>query len=217
MCATRSPSAASPSPSPSAGRPCYGAKACLFTGNGIAGAQAPLDDIKALGAPLAEAANSSSPSPRSSHPRGTWRRFFLQAYDQLEWRRDRLPGVGSYFSTTDILDAGGQRDFGTGGMPTLYRGADDFPHGVGQFGVALLRSDAGLDWGLYALRADTRAPSVITYPADDAYHLAFARGIQVFGASASTYAGAANVAGEISLHRDTPLVAVTAASPGESG
>ena len=189
----------------------------LFTGNGIAAAQAPIDAIKSLGAPLAEARELYLPVTQIVARAALGGGFSLQAYDQLEWRRDRLPGVGSYFSTVDFLDAGGQRLFGTNGASTLYRGADDIPHGLGQFGVALMRAGAGLDWGIYAMRADARAPSLVTDPAYHEYHLAFDRGTQIFGASASTYAGEANIAGEISLHRHNPLVSVASAVSGGSG
>ncbi len=186
----------------------------LFTGNGIAAAQAPVDEIKSLGAPLAEARELFLPVTQIVARAALGHGFSLQAYDQLEWRADRLPGVGSFFSTTDILDAGGQRILGTGGAPALYRTADDTPHGLGQFGVALLHSDTGLDWGLYALRADARAPSVVLDSPAQSYRLAYARGTEIYGASLSTYAGDQNIAGEISLHRNTALAATTSAAPG---
>jgi hypothetical protein len=62
-----------------------------------------------------------------------------------------------------------------------------------------------VDWGIYALQADARSPTVIFEPDAGTYHLAFPRGIQIYGVSGSTYLGDANVAGEISLHRNTPL------------
>ncbi|WP_218196339.1 DUF1302 family protein [Pseudomonas sp. PCH199] len=32
----------------------------------------------------------------------------IGAYYQVRWERSRLPGVGSYFSTADILDTGAE-------------------------------------------------------------------------------------------------------------
>ena len=46
---------------------------------------------------------------------------------------------------------------------------------------------------------------MIFEPEAGTYQLAFPHGIQIYGLSGSTYLGDANVAGEISLHRNTPL------------
>jgi hypothetical protein len=184
----------------------------LFAENGIAAAQAPVDDIKSLAAPLAEARELYLPVTQIVARLGLGGGLSLEGYDQLEWRRDRLPGVGSYFSTTDVLDAGGQRILAANGLPTLYRTSDDTPHGLGQFGLALRQTGGTWDWGLYALRADARSPTLVLDPAYESYHLAYARGIQIYGASLSTYAGDANIAGEISIHRNTPLDATAGQS-----
>jgi hypothetical protein len=191
----------------------------LFAENGIAAAQAPVDAIKSIAAPLADARELFLPVTQIVARAGLGGGLSLEAYDQLEWRRDRLPGVGSFFSTTDILDTGGQRILPANGLPTLYRTADETPNGLGQFGVALRQSGGIWDWGLYALRADARAPTLILEPAYAAYHLDYVSGIQIYGASVSTYAGDANIAGEISLHRNTPLDAASGAatSSGQSG
>jgi hypothetical protein len=188
----------------------------LFAQNGIAGAMAPVDEIKSLGAPLATARELFLPVTQIVARAGLGDGLSVEAYDQLEWRRDRLPGVDSYFSTTDILDIGGQRSLGTGRGYTLYRVGDDVPHGVGQFGVALRQSGDRLDWGIYALNADARSPSVVFDPADYAYHLDFVRDMQIYGASANFSAGDSNVAGEISWQHGVPL-AGGAASPAAGG
>jgi hypothetical protein len=190
----------------------------LFPENGIAASMAPVDDIKSLAAPLAEAREVFLPVTQIVARAGFGGGVSVEWYDQWEWRRDRLPGVGSFFSTTDILDQGGQFYYGQNGFPNLYRGADAVPHGIGEFGLALRQTGGGVDWGIYALRADARSPSLAFDPADYQYHLYFPRGIGVFGASLSGYAGDANMAAEISLHENTPLdasgVVSTAASPG---
>ena len=192
----------------------------LFSGNGIAAAQAPVDDIKSLAAPLAQARELFLPVTQIVARIGLGGGLSLEAYDQLEWRRDRLPGVGSFFSASDILDAGGQRILAANPALELYRAGDQIPHGLGQFGIALRQSGGAMDWGLYALQADARSPVVITDPADYAYHLAYAHNIHIFGASLSSYIGDANIAGEISLHQHTPLdeaAALSNAQPGGAG
>ena len=182
----------------------------LFPENGIAAAMAPVDEIKALDAPLAEARELFLPVTQIVARAALGGGLSLEAYDQWEWQRNRVPGVGSFFSATDILDQGGQFYYGQQGLPNSYRSGDVVPHGIGQFGLALRQSGGNVDWGLYALRADARSPSVVFVPSEYRYHLVFPRGIGVFGASLSGYAGDANIAAEISLHENTPLDAGSA-------
>ena len=188
----------------------------LFPENGIAAAQAPVDEIKELGEPSAEAREVFLPVTQVVLRAALGGGYSLEAYNQLEWRRDRLPGVASFFSTTDILDVGGQRFLAADGLPTMLRASDDVPHGIGQIGVALRHSGGLVDWGIYALQADARSPTVIFYPAAGTYHLEFPQGIQIYGVSGSTYLGDANVAGEISVHRKTPLDVTSGLGAGSS-
>jgi hypothetical protein len=77
----------------------------LFPENGIAAAQAPVDEIKELSEPSAEAREVFLPVTQVVLRAALGGGYSLEAYDQLQWRRDRLPGVASFFSTTDILSA----------------------------------------------------------------------------------------------------------------
>ena len=127
-------------------------------------------------------------------------------YYQFEWRRDRTPGVASYFSGGDVLDVGGERAFTPGGG-ALLRGKDNTPSGLGQFGVALRRSGDVVDLGLYAIRYDAKEPQIAAiYPSSTTYQAIFPRGIQLLGLSASTYLGDDTLAGEISGRWHMPLV-----------
>jgi hypothetical protein len=181
----------------------------FFANNGIAAGQAPVDFIKALSAPLAQARELYLPVTQAVVRAELRPGLTLEAYDQFEWRRDRLPGVASYFSTTDILDEGGERVLVPNGQP-LYRSADAVPHGLGQFGVALRMQGGAADYGIYALRYDAKAAQPVFDTAAGTYHLVFPSGIETAGVSVSTYAGASNLAGEISLRAHMPLVANTA-------
>ncbi len=89
----------------------------FFAGNAIAGAQGPVDQIKALSEPLAETQEILLPVTQADARLALGAQVSLEAYWQFEWRRDRLPGAVSYFSTQDYLDAGGERIFlgGAGG------------------------------------------------------------------------------------------------------
>jgi hypothetical protein len=176
-----------------------------FADNGIAAGQAPVDVIKSLGAPLAQARELYLPVSQVSARVEVSAGVSFEAYDQLQWRRDRLPGVDSFFSTTDILDAGGERvllpqDF------RLYRTADQTPHGFGQFGFALRSQSDRVDLGLYALQYDAKLPVPVYDVPAYSYHLVFPRDIRMVGASFSTYAGSSNIAGEVSFRHNMPLL-----------
>ncbi len=191
----------------------------FFPQNGIAAGQAPVDQIKALSQPTAEARELFLPVAQAVVRVQLRPGLALEAYDQFEWRPDRLPGVASYFSTSDALDVGGERYLLLHGR-YLARAPDARPPGGGQFGVALRSDGARLDMGLYALRYDAKAPELVLQPDQGGYtpfagtyNLAYKRGIDVFGASASTYVGDSTVAGEISVRQGMPLVSH---SPGVS-
>jgi hypothetical protein len=190
----------------------------LFFGeNGIAIAQAPIDFIKSNNVPNTPARELFLPVNQISGSVQIRPGLSIEAYYQLEWRPDRQPGVGSYFSTTDILDAGGERLIAAPGQ-FLYRTSDQRPSAAGQFGAAVRSTIGNADLGLYALRYNARSPVVTTAGCAAAcglpgqigtYRLVYAQGIDVFGASVSTLIGDDNVAGEISFRHGAPLLART--------
>jgi hypothetical protein len=188
----------------------------LFFGeNGIAAGQAPIDFIKADTVPNTPARELFMPVTQISASVQLRPGLSIELYDQLEWRQNRLPGVGSYFSTTDILDAGGERIISAPGQ-FLYRTPDQQPGAWGQFGAALRVTVGDADLGFYALRYNARSPVVATAGCSGAcdqpgqvgtYRLIYARGIDIFGASASTFLGNDNIAGEVSFRQRAPLLA----------
>jgi hypothetical protein len=187
----------------------------FFGSNGIAAGQAPIDFIKANTVPETPARELFLPVNQISISVQLRPGLSVELYNQFEWRHDRLPGVGSYFSTTDILDAGGERIIAAPGQ-FLYRTADRQPGAAGQFGAALRATVGDVDLGFYALRYNARSPVVATSGCIAActlpgqtgtYHLLYARGIDVFGASASTFLGNDNIAGEVSVRQGAALMA----------
>jgi hypothetical protein len=178
----------------------------FFANNGIAAGQAPVDIIKSLAQPLAAARELYLPVTQATTRIELADGISLEAYDQVEWRRDRLPAADSYFSTTDILDAGGETIRLPGADP-LYRTADRTPHGIGQFGVALRSQSDTVDLGLYALQFDAKLPVPAYNYNAGTYNLVFPRHIELLGASFSTYAGNSNIAGEFSVRHNMPLLA----------
>ncbi len=180
------------------------------TENGIAAGQAPVDGIKALSQPLAEAKELFLPVAQAVITVAPRPGISLAAYVQPEWRPNRLPGVGSFFSTSDIFDVGGERLLD--GNSAFLRAPDRRGDGLGQFGAALKASTGDVDFGLYALRFDAKSPQIFVVPNGlssgpvlGRYGLLYPRGIGVLGASFSSFAGDSNVAGEISVRMGMPL------------
>ena len=198
----------------------------FFAGNGIAAGQAPIDAIKAASEPEAEAKEVYLPVTQASLTIQPKPNLSFSFYDQFEWRRDRLPGVGSYFSDADFLDAGGERIIAAPGK-YLYRTPDETPPSSGQFGGAMHVTLDETDFGFYALQFHAKEPQVLiflttpSWPSSSNlgdYWLTFPSDIQAYGASFSTYVGDSTLAGEVSMRRNMPLVSQTLfALPGGGG
>ncbi len=177
----------------------------FFPENGIAAGQAPIDDIKELTRPTTYAKDVFMPVAQASASLQLPEGFAVEAYYQFEWRQTRLPGSGSYFSSSDYYDAGGERYILRSGR-YLLRAADETPPSSGQYGAALRWSTDEIDYGLYALRFNAK-DAKIYYRADlGTYNLVYPRGIEIYGVSASGYLGNSNIAAELSGRRDMPLV-----------
>jgi hypothetical protein len=184
----------------------------FFPQNGIAAGQSTVDDIKAIGEPQAETPEIVLPVTQASVVLFPAPDVAVTLYNQFEWRKDRLPGVGSYFSAVDFLDTGGERLFLGGGL-FLVRAPDLHPPSLGQFGAAVQVTASDFSYGFYTLRYDAKSPQVYLHPnpsvlAGNAgtYDLVYPQGIEIYGASFSTYLGDSNVAGEISGRRNMPLM-----------
>lgn len=197
----------------------------LFFGtNGIAGAMAPMDVIKALSVPGTQFKELIRPVPQFSLSFQPDQNLLISAYYQVDWEATRLPGAGSYFGN-DLFDKGGERFlFGhlaaPGLMPPnalyLERARDLKPKDGGQGGVEVrFRLPNGMtDFGLYAIRYHDKTPQLYVRPGIDAdgqsrigrYSLAYAQGVEAYGASANRTFGNLNLAGEFSMRRHTPLV-----------
>ena len=186
----------------------------LFFGeNSISGGQAPRDLIKELGLPSGYAKDVFLPVWQTSAAIQVAENVTLSAYYQLQWRKDQIPGSGSYFSYADFLDDGGER-YLLGPHRFLDRISDIPGEDSGQFGVALQIAGADLNYGFYALRFNSKEPEVylrnyaLNYPLplNGSYQLVYPNGIEIYGVSVSGYWGDSTVAGEISVRENTPLV-----------
>jgi hypothetical protein len=192
----------------------------LFFGqNGIAAAMAPVDYIKSIGTPDGYSRDVFLPVDQLSAIIQPSPELSLAAYYQFEGRASRLPGVGSYFSDTDVQGAGTERAFLTQGA-YLVHDADQKPRAGGQFGISMRASIDEFDLGLYLLRYNDKYPilKVESYatPAPSGYagtfNSVYPAGIDVYGVSFSTYFQGSNIAGEISARRKMPLVSISPVS-----
>jgi hypothetical protein len=199
----------------------------FFPDIGIAAGQAPVDDIKLWSQPEGYSRDIFMPVTQLSGSLQLPGGAGIEGYYQFEWRKTRLPGSGSYLSSDDYVDVGGERYILRSGV-YLFRDRDLAPPNSGQFGAAFRWSSGQIDFGLYGLRFHAKdpvvyyrsgiaqaggGPPVITDPSivdlsidkGGTYTLAYPRNIEIYGASISGYLGSSTVAAEISARRNTPL------------
>lgn len=181
----------------------------LLAANGIAYGQAPIDAIKAQAVPGTQAKELFMPVGQVSGQLQPSAALSLAGYVQYDWRKSRLPAAGSYFSASDLLDAGGERQLPvTQAGPALLRGNDLNAGDSGQWGLSARYRAESIDteFGVYYLQFNDKSPQRYQRPAAGDYVLVYPEDIRVIGASFSTVAGNSNVAGEIHVRRNTPLV-----------
>jgi len=196
----------------------------LFFGqNGIAGGQAPVDVIKALSVPNSQFKEILLPVQQVSGQVQVSSSVTVGGYYQFKWKRTRTPPSGSYFNNFDPVDVGGERGFLFTGAPgflggpvnTITRTSDIKAKSSSQGGVQLRLRPEHMDteFGFYATRYHDKTPQFYVYPMSapfpavpQTYKLVFPENIKAYGASFSTVFGSANVAGELSFRRNTPLV-----------
>jgi hypothetical protein len=185
----------------------------LFYGNnGIAAAQSPTDLVKLLSVPGTQFKELIRPVSQVSGQIQLKPNLALGAYYQFRWERDRLPAAGSYFSSADLLDGGGERILAGPGAAFL-RTRDLEARNSGQGGMQLRYrpEDADVELGFYAVNFHSKSPVVYAYLspafAPSTFRMAFPENIKAYGASFSTTVGETNVAGELSYRRNMPLVA----------
>ncbi|WP_432696216.1 DUF1302 domain-containing protein [Marinobacterium sp. YM272] len=205
----------------------YG-ESLFFGSNGIAAAQTSLDLVKALSVPNSQFQEILRPIGQVSGQIQLSPDLSIGAYYQLEWRKTRVPGAGSYFSFADFVDEGGETlILGPGAV--AYRGSDIEPSDSGQFGMQLRFATDNVEYGLYAAQFHDKMPQFYVRPGVNPqgaylgdYVEVFGEDIRTLGASFSTLVGETNVAGEISFRDNMPLVAsgnaviTGAASDGDS-
>lgn len=199
----------------------YG-ESLMLGANGIAAAQAPIDVVKAATVPNAQFKEFMMPINQLSGQLQITPDVTVGGYYMLDWKGDRLPGAGSYFSGMDALGAGGESLIVANGPPgniAFLREADRKPKKSGQFGAQLKFHVGDTDYGLYAVQWNDRGPSGLylhpfAAPVHGAgnvglqvgtYQWVFHEGIRAVGGSFTTTVGNVNLGGEVSYRTNTPL------------
>jgi len=127
----------------------------------------------------------------------------VEAYYQWDWEKTRLDPVGSYFSTTDLLDEGGEKAIG---LP-LTRGVDNSPRNSGQYGVALRYIAEQFDnaeLGFYYVNYHDKLPQLNVDDATGKYNLDYVEDIHHFAVSAGTVIGGVNFGFELGHKTNAP-------------
>lgn len=186
----------------------------FFGANGIAGGMAPVDIVKALSVPNTQFKELIRPVPQLSGQYQINANVSIGAYYQLGWEKNRFPGAGSYFATTDTFDEGAEtlRYFG----PFAARKASDVEaRDSGQGGVQVRFRLEDTDFGVYAIRYHDKSPQLyfrnfvsgtprgVNLPGQ--YYYVYPEDIRAFGASFSHTIGIVNLAGEASFRDNMPL------------
>ena len=182
----------------------------LFFSN-IAGAQSPVD-VNKINVPGAQVKDFLLPVGQVSVNYSLNPKWTLMGYAQYEYRESKLPAAGSFWSVADFLGPGAENMFLGGACPggLCPRGDDIKPKKGGQWGLgARYITDHSSEFGLYHLRYHSRGPSLQvnldnTF-APTGYQVRYQDDIKLTGASFSTRAGDAAVAGEISYKQNVPV------------
>lgn len=194
----------------------------FFGANGVAAAQQPIDLIKLLSVPSSQFKEIILPVWQASTQMQLSDNWSIGGYYQFQWRKTRLPAVGSYLSNVDFVGPGAEQIIvgapltPTSGPLRFVRGKDIEGKSSGQFGLQLQYSPANYDLGLFFAQYHAKAPQLYFVESASADPLGsgvlghlvdvYPEDIKTAGISISTNVGQANVAAEVSYRWNTPLV-----------
>lgn len=201
----------------------------LFLVGGVMSSQGPID-ATGFSQPGAELKELFLPVEQVAVQLDLTDNVSMEGYYQWEWQPYRLDAAGSYFSTADILDAGGESYILSPAIPlptrAATRGKDDDPRDSGQWGVALryfAEGLAGTEFGFYYINYHDQLPQLeatdiielipgsgIYGPSK--YNLKYAEDVRLAAASFGTAIGLTNISGEVAYRANVP-VAVPGALP----
>lgn len=192
----------------------------MLGANGMAAAQAPIDVVKAATVPNSQFKEFMMPVNQLSAQMQLNPDVSIGAYYMLDWKNDRLPGSGSYFSFMDALGTGGERlivGSSSAGNVGFDRESDMQPAKRGQWGAQMRFHVGDVDYSIVAAQWNDHGPSgLYLHPYSTAvvdsngvhpgtYQWVFHEGIKAIGAGFSTTLGSVNVAGEMSYRWNAPF------------
>lgn len=184
----------------------------LFLGdNGIAGAMSPVDLAKALSVPNLRFQEILRPVPQVSGQAQLTDDLTALFYYQAMWVPNRSQGSGSYFAPVDFIN-GGNMIFTNNG--TWYREKTRDGENSGQFGVGLKYRGENTDYGLYALRFNSKSSTTVIEPTKSRFYDHYHNGITTVGASANRSLGLFNYAIESSVRNNQNLLSPNAYDTG---
>lgn len=153
----------------------------LFAANGIAYGMAPLDIARGVSVPNTQAKDLFLPVGQALISAQLSDSISVSGYYQFEWEKFNFIPSGSYFSPSDIFDAGGERLYAKALSPYIspespgsaayfYRGATLNGSDTGQFGASLHYDPENTPWdfGIYALQYNDSESQVYTRPSGKA-------------------------------------------------
>lgn len=199
----------------------------FFGANGIAGGMAPVDVVKATSVPNTQFKEITRPVNQLSTTYQLTDALSLGAFYQLQWEETRLPGAGSYFSTSDTIGEGNERlivgepfPAFLGGNPNspaaFFHGKDKDAKNSGQGGLQLRYTADTVEYGLYAIQYHDKSPKLYLRPSASGpqfstgqigeYYWVYPENIRAVGASFATAVDEFSFAGEASLRWNMPLV-----------
>lgn len=197
----------------------YG-ESLMLGANGIAAAQAPIDVIKAATVPNAQFKEFMMPVNQVSGQLQITPDVMIGGYYMFEWKSDRLPASGSYFSFMDALGTGAERlivGYSPLGNVSFNHVENMHAKNSGQFGLQLRFHIAETDYGLYAVQWNDHGPAgpyLMPFAAPvpfskglqvGNYQFVFHEGIRAVGASANTTFDKVNFGAEVSYRWNTPV------------
>ncbi len=195
----------------------------LFLIGGVMSSQGPID-ATGFNQPGVELKELFLPVEQVSMQLALTENLSVEAYYQWEWEPYRLDAAGSYFSTVDLLDYGGESMILVPGFFSAKRSGDDKPSDNGQWGVALrymAEKLNGTEFGLYYINYHDQLPMLVAGDfvqlapgvfAPSTYHLAYAEDTHLWAASFGTVIGDTNISGEVD-YRQNVSVSVPGALP----
>jgi hypothetical protein len=181
----------------------------FFGGNGIAGAQSPVDINRLLSVPDSQFKEVVLPQPQVSVQAQLDSRVSVGGYYQFRWHPDRLPPSGGYLSVVDLLQQGGERILTGPGNTPFTRSPDEKARNSGQGGLQLRWRPQFTEgeFGFYAAQFNGKVPTLIVHPVGRTYDFLYPNAIKTIGSSFSINLDDVNVAAELSLRHNQPLVA----------